>query len=909
MSNRRTRHWLGAAASFAAALGLCAPGFAQANQSPDNWQVSQDDFLLLQLMVKNYRLTHDVRGYQTPDGVCLDLADVIQSMDLPVRLDKKSRRATGWLFAEDQKFTLDRSSNTVQNVNTASAPLTNEIYDTPEGWCVESGALSRWFGVTFKPDLYNSVVKIESDRPLPFIEAIERKSRAARLTKKKAQVFDLGKYPHAEAEYRLWRAPSIDVNTRVSYRDGGTSGERRETRYELYASGEIAAVSVNARLASEEDGRPDSLRVKAFRYDHDGGLLGPLKATKVEAGDASLRSGQLSGAGAVGRGAFISNESFTRNSRFSATEFRGVLPTGWDAELYRNGQLIAFQTDEDGDGRYEFLDVELYFGRNDFEVILYGPQGQIRTENYSQPVGRALMRPGEFEYWGGILQQNHDLIEIGRSRAAHAGGDWRWGTGAAYGLDDRTSISAGYQSFMLGPQRRHFAEAALQRTLGSMQLELAGSHEFGAGFVTQGNLAARIGGINLSADALWVSGQFNSELVSANLDYRTGMRFDTALKLGSLRMPVQGGVGRARYKDGTKVTDWLIGTALGVRGINLSANLSHQVVEDELVGASSAQTRLALLTNTRIFGLRVRGLANFRLSGIDKGLQTVQLQSDKQIGERTALSFETEYRAQSDVAIFGFGVSRRFDKFAVRGNVDAGTDGSFGFRLSTSFSLGPDPANGGFRLSERKLARHGQALVTIFRDDDGDGVRDPGEEAIEDVGVEAGFRRTDALTNDKGMALVDELKPFVPVLVGIDEGSLADPFLVPAAKGVVVVPRPGVPTKIELAVSPSGEIEGMLLGTNGFEIGGVELELVDRAGNVVATTASEFDGFFLFDRVAYGTYSLRLARGSARALGVERELAKQLTLARDKDIVRTGVTRLRTATATVIAARGGTGED
>ena len=186
---RRNKYALGVAAGFAAALGAFAPFTSQAQaQEPTNWQVSEEDFLLMQLMVKNYRMTYDVRGYQTTNGVCLDLADVIQSLDLPVRLDKKSRRATGWLFAEDQTFTLDRDSNTVQNVNTGRAPLSDEIIDTPEGGCIDVDALSRWFGVTFKADLYNSQVRLEGADELPFLQALERRSRAAQLSGRKKMV-------------------------------------------------------------------------------------------------------------------------------------------------------------------------------------------------------------------------------------------------------------------------------------------------------------------------------------------------------------------------------------------------------------------------------------------------------------------------------------------------------------------------------------------------------------------------------------------------------------------------------------------------------------------------------------------------------------------------------------------------
>ena len=253
---------LSAVASIAAALGAFmapAPAYAQnagvtQQSAPSNqsWQASDDDFLFLQLVIQNYKLTYDVRGYQTDRGVCLDLADVIQSLDLPIRIDKESRRATGWLFAEDQQFTLDRDSNTVQNVNKGRAPVAQDIYDTPEGWCVDTDALSNWFGIDFRPDLYNAVVRLESDRDLPFMQAIERRSRAARLRSKPVN-FDLSQFPSAEMEYRPWRTPSVDIVAQAGVRtgEGGRSGA--EGRIEFYAAGEAlgqAILLVWARMIS-----------------------------------------------------------------------------------------------------------------------------------------------------------------------------------------------------------------------------------------------------------------------------------------------------------------------------------------------------------------------------------------------------------------------------------------------------------------------------------------------------------------------------------------------------------------------------------------------------------------------------------------------------------------------------------
>jgi len=887
---------LGAVAIFAAAFGASGLAQAQTARSGSGWHANEDDALLLQPQVGAYKLNNDVRGYVTDRGVCLDFADVIQSLDLPIRLDKKSRRATGWLFAEDQRFVLDRSSNTVQNVNIGSAPVADDIYDTPEGWCVDAGALSRWFGITFRPDTYNAVIKLESDRKLPFIEAIERRSRAARLQGKK-QSFDLSQYPHADMEYKVWRTPSVDVVAQAGYRSDTQPGDRTSAQVELYAAGEVASVSYNARLATDRDLQPESLRFTAYRYDPEGTLLGPLKATQAAAGDVQTQSGQLTGQTAVGRGAFFSNQPLGRRSRFSETSLRGVLPAGWDAELYRNGQLIAFQ-DDNGDGRYEFLDIDLYYGRNDLEVVLYGPQGQIRRETTSFPVGTSNLEPGQAYYWAGALQDDHDLIQIG-SREFLRPRKWRWGAGVEYGLDKKTSLALGLQGFWLDGQRRDFVETTLWRTLGSMQLELATAHEFGAGVVTQANLLGRMGRINFTGHALWAQGDFHSEFVAAGLERELGLTFDTSLKLGRLQLPVQAGGRRAWFADGSNLTNLLMQASITTRAIAVSAQLEHERRENPGPAGDFERTQLRLLANTRLAGIRLRGNADFQLGGFEKGFESARLTAERGLDDRSDLAFEAEYFARYDKARFSLGYSRRFDRFALRGNASADTQGEVGANIALSFSFGPDPVGGGLRFSETKLARTGQAAVTVFRDDNGDGRRSPDEPLLPDVGVEAGMRRTDAVTGENGTAVVDGLAPYQAILVGIDESTLEDPFLAASSKGMVVTPRPGVAARIELGITPSGEVEGVLLGLNGTELGGVGLELVDRAGQVASATVSEFDGFFLFQRVPYGEYRLRIAEDSARALAVGRGLGGPLALARDKDVVRLGALRVEAVPATL----------
>lgn len=898
----------GAVAGLAAAIGVCAapaPALAQEDgvrpaNSDSQWQANADDFLFLQPVIGKYKLTLDVRGYRTDRGVCLDLADVIQSLDLPIRLDKKSRRATGWMFAEDQTFTLDREAGTVQNVNTGRAPISGDIYDTPEGWCVDTDALSQWFGITFKPDLYNALVRLETDRELPFMQAIERRSRAARLERRSKQTFDLSKFPSADMEYKPWRTPSLDVVAQGEVTSGEAGREPVGGRIELYAAGEALGASYFARFATDQQMNPQTLRLRAYRNDPDGGLLGPLEATQVAVGDVETVAGRLTGQTQVGRGAFVSNRPIGRNNRFSATTLRGTLPAGWDAELYRNGQLIAFQDDR-GDGRYEFVEIELFYGRNDLEVVLYGPQGQIRRERTSVPVGFNQIEPGQTYYWAGVLQTQRDLVQLNRQNV-FLPQKWRWGVGVERGLDQRTSVALGMQSLFFQGARRTYAEGAVVRTLGAMQLELAAAHEFGAGAVAEANALGRIGSINFGVNGLVSFGNFTSEFAASDVDWRAGFTFDTSLALGKASLPVQGDFQHARLRDGAQLNEASLTTSVTAGRVAISAQLSHRDRTAGLLAPGRTDTRLRLLANTRLGRFRLRGNAVWAIQGPRTGLERANVRVDANIDDRSDAQGQIEYLGQADEFRFTAAYTRRFDKLLLRGDAFVTTRGGLGAGVQVAFSLGPDPVAGGVRVSQAKLARNGQADVTVFRDDDGNGRRDPGEAVLKDVLVEAGQRSTDAWTGENGRAIVDELRPFRPVLVGVDESTLGDPFLAPAVKGIVITPRPGVMAEIAIPISPSGEVEGLLLGVNGVEKPGVALELVDRGGAVVAETISEFDGFFLFQRVPYGQYRLRVAEDAAAKLDVARALpgprgAAGFTIRHGEDIIRLGPVKLRSENA------------
>ena len=855
-----------------------APSFAA------DWQASEDDALLFDVRVGQYRVGDGVRGYQTDKGICVDFADVIIAFDLPVRLDKKSRRATGWLFEESRTITIDREANIVQIMNKSQILTTQDIRDVPEGWCVDTTTIARWLDVDLVADQSNALLIVKADRKLPFELAEERKARSARM--RPATQFDLAKLPQAKNPHQFWRTPSIDVVTSVGVSLDKRNGNRLDARYELFASGEIGRASFDARLSSDDRGVPQSLRLRGYRTNPNGGLLGPLDATHFALGDVATNSTALGVQTTAGRGGYITNRPLGRAESFDRTTFRGELPDGWDAELYRNEQLIGYSQSR-GDGRYEFLDVVLLYGQNRFEVVLYGPQGQIRRDVRMIPVGLDSIPPRETYYWAAVQDAGRDLINFGGIDPADYLG-LRGGFGLERGIDVRTSIAGSWFTAMLRGQRQNYLEGSIRRAIGPTLVELAASSNLAGGYAFRGKLLAQVGETLISGESVRLTGGYKTERYDLDLRSLNSLSVDHSLKLGRQYVPLRAEIRHSKRTDGSTRIEAGSRLSFNIRQLSASAELTWE--KDSYRSGVNPPARLEATARLsgRVGGVRLRGEAQFGLTG-ESSFRESKLTAEWRAGEKSDWRAELAYSVADTRGRFAIGHTKRFKHLALSGQIEAASDGSVAAGLSFAFSLGPDQRSGGIRVTVEKLASSGQALAIVYQDENADGIRQPDEPLEKSVELTAGLAARGDPTDVQGRTIIDGLQPFEPVLIGIDASSLPDPFIQPATSGVVVTPRPGVPIAIELPLVAAGEISGNLQREGGKILSGVDLELLNKNGLVVKTTRSEYDGFFLFEFVPYGRYKLRVASLSATVIGVQAELPTLAELGRSKPAADLGI--------------------
>ena len=871
----------------------------------DDWTPNEDDSWLFDVRSGQYRLGDGVRGYQTPQGVCVDLGDVVLALDLAIRVDWKLRRATGWVFDERRSLTIDRDAGEVRAGSRSSRLSATTIRDTPAGWCVDLGSLNDWLGVPLAADLSNAVLRIDTKDKLPFQLAAERRARAAAIRPQAA--FDLASLPQARRPYRTWATPSVDVVASAGGVSDRRGGSYVQGRYELFAAGEALGQSFDARLSSDNEGVPDSLRMRLYRTDPEGRLLGPLQATHYGVGDVSLLSTGIVAASAPGRGAVFTNRPVERPDSFDKTTFRGDLPAGWDAELYRNGQLLAF-TSPNSDGRYEFIDVPLQYGANRFEIVLYGPQGQVRREIRQVQVGMDSIPPQQTWYWAGFAQENADMIEFGSRRRGAFRRGWRGTVGIERGLDTRTSAAAYFHSLMIENVRHNYGEAALRRSIGPTLLEVGGSYADNGGGALRASWLAAFGETYVRADAMRGWDGFVSDRLINNINGIYSVSADQSVKLGRTVLPLHFDVRQVERWSGIDSLEASARASASFRSVTLTGQLDWNRTTVPVGPDPADRLTASLLGNARIGRVRLRGEARFALSGDNSDTRMTLI--GEWAGKGDA-EWRTEFGYDRGLARAraGLGYTRRFKELQLTGFGEVASEGSFAASLAIAFSFGPK-TGGGWRVSGEKLASRGQVIADVWMDDNGDGIRQPGEAALPGVPLTAGNAFVEAATNTAGRGTIDGLEPFRPVMIGIDAGSLPDPYVQPALPGVVAIPRPGVITRVALPMTAAGEIDGIVRRDGGNPVEGLSLELVDAEGRVRAVTASEFDGYFLFEGVAYGRYTVRPGKVSAAALRLDGAFAVDAVPGNAVPRVRVGTLLLkpqRRGTATPGAAAAGDG--
>ena len=812
--------------------------------------VDPDTAQLFEARIGRMPIGNGVRAFETEAGLCLDFGDVIDALQLAVEVAEDGQSASGWVFSEGNRVSVDRRTGRVEFGSQYETIAPETFWRSRSGWCVRATDLARWIGVRLEPDLTNAVLAIVSDTALPIEQAAQRAVAAQRLRDLEKDDEPQPPLERRVLPYKAWRTPSVDLALRFGAAQDGQGGGEQTAAYEMFAAGELAYFSAHARLASDRQANPRSLRLRLFREDADAGLLGPAGATYLGFGDIETFTSPLVTRTALGRGIAFGNRPLALSDSSDTTALVGDLPQGWDAELYRNGELIDATNGRDG--RYEFRDIALEYGVNLLEVVRYGPQGQVLRDKRLYNIAAQSPGAGEFWYSLGALQDRRDLIDW--QGGDRPGGQWRASGQMEYGLGKGASLGLGLYHVPLREGTAQFAELTARAGLFGFlnEANLATGSEGGSSLRLRS--IGRIAGSSVSFEAI-VNRGLESERVAARLRSSLRLSANRRVSIAGRILPLTFDLARiataSDVQERARVRAALTGRKFAV-GLAAGWLRSRRPLGDMLQNGT-----LDLLFNTRLGKVRLRGEANWEM---DSALRFAGAQANAVMGIGVSGSGQASlgYSAREGHVRFGLGYTRNFAPVAVTATAGGDGSGAFSLGLDLTLSIGPNGRGRFGAIRAESRAQSGSLLVRAFDDRNADGIRQEGEAwqplrtaLVDGLPVELAGARTE------GGGTLASLTPSLPVTIGIDPSSIADPTKVPTHRGIVVVPRAGVVMPLELGIVATGTIEGTLAGAHG-PLAGYRLELVGLDGQADLIAHSEFDGFFVFEGVRSGRYSLRM---------------------------------------------------
>jgi len=819
---------------------------------------SSANVLLLELSLDQATLADSFYAYESGNDVLLPLGELARLLTLGITVDADSQVASGFILTEERGFRLDLGAGTVtlQDGTVPFEPHQVQWFDND--LYVASALLQRWLPLDFKLSLPTLTLEVLPREKLPLQARLERERLAKSLGRRGAGVGERG-YALAPNDYALISMPVVDQTLGVNVSRSQGAGTH-SAAYSAFVTGDLLGAEMSAYLSSSNSKPQPELRMTLSRHDPDAGLLGPLRARSVMAGNIGLPALDNTLRGGGGDGLVLSNRMLSQPSSFGLHTLRGDLPPGWDVTLYFNDALIGFQRSRP-DGLYEFADQPLVFGENEFRLVFNGPLGQTRVERQLFLLDQTLTKPGEFYY------------TLGGSRGPD--GATRQTLQFDLGLADKLAMVGGVVSLpMPGGVINADTPLVHYRNLG-LRTSVAGSlltadlvHAGNGGKLTNLGLRTSLGkmAVNLSHTSL---DDFVSDFFAPSTDplkTRDKLRLSGSLPLGQkLRLPMGLDVSR-------DVT--LAGVVRQDVAARISANVWATSFTNSLNWHSDPNSRSAsgsLQVSSRVAGLGVSGQLAYQVQP-ERQLSSLALSMSKEVDAHQRLTADVLRMLDTRVTSLGVGWTRNFGRFGLSLSGRYTSTGERAFGLQLFMSLGRDPRGKRIVADWQPMAGTGVVSARAFLDANQNGIFDTGEDAIENAGfLLNGGSRPAARTGPDGLAYLSRLTPHQYTDIALDTATLEDPQWLPALPGLRILPRPGKTQVLDFPVVMTGEVDGVVYLLDKGKargIGAAEVELVDVRGQVAAHAISSSDGYYIVQAVRPGRYQARIAPAQLAKLGL-----------------------------------------
>lgn len=540
----------------------------------------------------------------------------------------------------------------------------------------------------------------------------------------------------------------------------------------------------------------------------------------------------------IGKGVTVTNFPKFRSNYYSKQTISGPLQIGWEVELYRDGQFLGIQSEQNG--QYIFKDIFLQYGKNNFILKFYGPYGEKTEKIVTYDINGDFI-PGKVLYNASVINEvESDNYEIDQAQSLTL----------QYPLTDFLIIQSFIDSQVDNDSRNRFSGIGLDylSSLANMQLVYASDQN--------------------DKSALSYQIAFPFKTSSLQLTHTDLRRFESPWFFDINPRQIDN-ISSAQYlRNFQSVYPFLL-------QLDLERTEFYDFKTEE-----SFQTRLSTQLGQNIFDFTHRVDINLNknikqtfnhqynenqwrlrhtISLLNDELNSLEVLPFYQLSDRERVGLHYQKFVQNDLNYYGANWGKRFTKFAF--NLSFQSDFVKDHQVALNFNIGVqrDSRSREFYFAPQGTTDKGAISIKAFYDLNYNNQQDEGEEVVSDLKFVVMKSKYEAVTNQVGEAFIGNLPLYWPLELQVDLNSLDEPSYYPYRKSIKFACHRGKVLEINYPIVQLGESDTYFLysGVKNYDRLIYQLRVrVFYDNKLLKTVKVDESGFLYLSKLKIGKYRL-----------------------------------------------------
>lgn len=772
--------------------------------------------------------------YRSENQWFIPFQTLVESLNVGIVVSPSLGQAEGDFLTPTWHFKMDKARCIAEIKMISENFRCEDVITYNDEIYIDSKLLESWFPIELKIDTFGSNITVLSQLKFPLQQRQERERLSqGKIFEGNSRTGQLPEgYEALEIPEKRWAGPVFEQQIALQQDSKLGTGLKHDSA--------VAFEFFGFETKATAGGNQEKIQAGSLSFskkDSEGQLFGVSTLREVQAVDFNLPSLPLISGFNSARGFLFSSFPLNQPTNFSSQDFRGVLPFGWEVELYQNDLLIGRRVAENSTN-YEFNNVSLVYGMNRFRLAFYGPQGQKREELQTVNIGQ------------NFIKENQSQFRIASGEKTGAGKDYRTIVQHQYGISNRWTLGTSYlnsQNSIGAP--RQYGLLGLNGSLSRFLISFYSAMNSDSGKAQEESLQIPLDRGSLGVSKTQLS-NFYSDIFqsSKELELKDTTKWNASWGfsfLGSLRLSaefLEKKYANSNEQTAVQRTSWQAASAYWFNTFLYDSEVQQKV-----------KGQLAAVSNQ--FGFELRPQIEY-----SKSLDALEISVLKRVSDQFNYELSFRHSMAEKLQEFRSTFNKINKSFTVSSELSANNEHEYKILGLISYSLLSDPKGLGYKISPHSEVDFGAAKIRVFLDQDRDGKFSSADTPIENAHILLNQNDTNQFTESDGQVILGRLPVHEPVDLSISLRSLPDPLYKLVRKGIRVTPRPGHVFEVDFPVIIQTEIDGFVQieSKNGPKPRGqIKIELFDKNNQWIKSAVSESDGYFLFENINPGLYVLR----------------------------------------------------